>query len=305
MKSFLSGLIAAPFTPFDAHGDIVFDTIPQQAKLLARNGVSGAFICGTTGEGCSLTSAERRATAEKWRETAPAGLKVIVHVGHLSLRESCDLARHAEEIGVDAIATMAPGFFKPVDAEGLAEWCAGVAAAAPKLPFYYYHMPAMTGVQISVNDFLERARALVPSLAGVKFTDEDLFDYSRSGRVAEGRFSMLFGRDEILLAGLSLGAAGAVGSTYNFAAPLFLRLMKRFDEGDLDGARKAQVQAQEIIQALNMHGGLVAGKAAMKLIGLDCGPARLPLRQLTPDNEERLRADLEKVGFFDCCCKLP
>jgi N-acetylneuraminate lyase len=116
---------------------------------------------------------------------------------------------------------------------------------------------------------------------------------------------MLFGRDEILIAGLSIGAVGAVGSTYNFAAPLFVNLIRAFNEGDMLTARAEQARARDFISVLHRRGGLSAGKSVMKLIGVDCGPVRLPLRQLTESQEAALRTDLEAIGFFEYCCKLP
>jgi N-acetylneuraminate lyase len=305
MQSILTGLVAAPFTPFRPDGEVALDTIARQAAMLVHNGVTGAFVCGTTGEGQSLTIEERKQIVSAWRAAAPPSLKLVVHVGHLSLPVSCALARHAQEAGVDAIATIAPSFFKPAGAPELVAWCRQVAAAAPKLPFYYYHMPAMTGVTIPVAEFLQQTDGQIPTLAGVKFTHEDLMDYGRASQVAGGRYAMLFGRDEILLAGLSLGAVGAVGSTYNFAAPLFRRLMAAFDRGDLAAAREEQARARDFITVVHRHGGLAAGKLVMKLIGLDCGPVRLPLRQPSAEQEQSLRKGLERVGFFDYCCRLP
>lgn len=304
MKS-LSGLIAAPHTALHADGSLAPEIIPQQARLLAHNGVAGAFICGTTGEGSSLTARERRQVVEGWVQARPASLAVIVHVGHLSLGEACEFARHAQESGADAIATLAPCFFRPGNTADLVAWCAAVAAAAPRLPFYYYHMPAMTGVSIPAADFLEAAAPRIPTLAGVKFTHENLMDFGRASEVAGGKFTLLFGRDEILLAGLALGAPGAVGSTYNFAAPLYHRIIDAFRRGDLAAARRAQSQAMAFIDVLGRHGGLSAGKLAMKLIGVDCGPVRLPLHALSAQVENALRADLEKIGFFDYASKLP
>ncbi len=303
MKLTLTGLVAAPHTPFRADGALDLDTIPRIAALLAHNGVSGAFICGTTGEGSSLSVAERKEVATAWRRSAPKGLKLAVHVGHLCLAESCALAAHAQEIGADAVATIAPSFFKPAGEAELVEWCRRIAAAAPALPFYYYHMPAMTGVNIPAADFLQRARDVIPNLAGVKFTHEDLMDYGNAGEVDGGRYGMLFGRDEILLAGLSLGAVGAVGSTYNYAAPLYLRLIAAFERGDLAAARRAQAQAREFISVVGRHGGLAAGKLAMKLVGVDCGPVRLPLRHPSSEQERSLRQGLEQIGFFDYCSR--
>jgi N-acetylneuraminate lyase len=301
----LTGLIAAPHTPFHADGSLALETIARQAKLLAHNRVSGAFVCGTTGEGSSLTGEERRRVVESWAAVKPASVALIVHVGHLSLGDARNFAQHAQEVGADAIATIAPSFFKPGGTAELVAWCSRVAAAAPKLPFYYYHMPAMTGVTISAGDFLQAANGQIPNLAGVKFTHENLMDFGRSSEIEAGRYTMLFGRDEILLSGLALGARGAVGSTYNFAAPLYHRIIAAFDRGDLESARRDQSRAMEFIDILGRHGGLSAGKSAMKLIGLDCGPVRLPLRELSAHDETKLKADLEQIGFFDYASTLP
>lgn len=301
----LSGLIAAPHTPFRPDGAVAFDVIARQAQLLAHNRVAGAFICGTTGEGPSLTSEERRQIAEAWIAARPEGLSVIVHVGHLCLAEARALATHAQRIGADAIATVAPSFFKPAGQNELVAWCAQVAAAAPQLPFYYYTIPSMTGVSLSAADFLATAESTIPNLAGIKFTFENLMDFQRATAHAAGKFNVLFGRDEILLAGLGLGAKGAVGSTYNFAAPLYHRIIDAFNRGDLETARRAQMNAVEFISVLDRHGGLAAGKSVMKLLGLDCGPVRLPIRALTKNDEASLRAGLEKIGFFDYACQLP
>ncbi len=305
MHKSLTGLIAAPHTPFHPDGSLALESIPAQARLLAHNRVRGAFICGTTGEGASLTGEERRQVVEAWIAARPAPLAVIVHVGHLSLGDACAFARHAQATGADAIATLAPSFFKPGSVGDLVAWCAQVAAAAPELPFYYYHMPAMTGVTFPATDFLEVAASRIPNLAGVKFTHENLMDFGRAAAFAGGKYEILFGRDEILLSGLALGARGAVGSTYNFAAPLYRRIIDAFQRGDLDGARRDQLRAMEFIEILARHGGLAAGKSAMKLIGLDCGPVRLPLRALTERDEASLRDGLERIGFFDYCSQLP
>jgi N-acetylneuraminate lyase len=297
MKPRLNGLIAAPFTPFLPDGGLNLSVIQQQADSLAANGVTGAFICGTTGEGLSLTTAERMQVAERWVAAAARRLKVIVHVGHNSLGDSQELAGHAEQVGADAFATMGPTFFLPAGAEQLADFCARMAKAAPSLPFYYYHLPAMTGVNMPMIEFLKCASQGIPNFAGVKFTDEDLMSYSQCLNFEDGRFDILFGRDEILLAALALGAIGAVGSTYNYMAPLYHQLRAAFERGDLETARRHQFTAMHIITVMNRHGGLPAGKAMMGMVGIDCGPVRPPLRNLSPGELEALRRELQQTGF--------
>lgn len=303
MSEHITGLVAPPFAAFHADGSLFLDKVEYQAESLFLSGARGAFVCGTTGESLSLTVPERMALAERWAAAAPRELAVIVHVGHPCLEDCKALAAHAQKVRARAIGAMAPCFFRPADTDGLVAWCAEVAAAAPELPFYYYHIPSMTGVNIPVADFLERAADRIPNLAGAKFTYENLMDYHRCLSLRGGRFDMLFGRDEILLSALVLGAKGAIGTTYNFAAPLYLRIIEAFERGDLATARAEQLRAVEMVQTLLRHGGLPAFKAVMKMIRVDCGPVRPPLRDLSLEERHRLHQDLERIGFFDYCSR--
>ena len=271
------GLIAATFTPFAADGSVDAGVVPRYAGHLRAQGVAGVFVNGTTGEGLSLSLAEREMLAEAWKAEAK-GLKVVVHVGHNALPDARRLAAHAESIGADAIAAVAPSFFKP-GLDALAEWCAAVASAAPHTPFYLYHMPSMSGVNVPMAAFLRHAAPRIPTLAGVKFTYENLMDYMEALRLDGRRFDVLFGRDEILLAAMALGARGAVGSTYNYAAAPYLETMRAFAAGDLAAAQNAQARAQALVDILVESGdGIVCGKAMMPLrAGIDCGPVRSPL----------------------------
>ena len=296
-NSRLTGLVAAPFTAMHADGSLNLSLIERQAKALAENRVNGAFICGTTGEGMSLTTDERLQVAEKWMAVAPRQLRVIVHVGHHSAAESRTLAAHAERMKAYAIATLGPTFFTVANVEGLVDFCAQIAAAAPSLPFFYYHIPVMTRADLPMFDFLRVASRRIPNLAGIKFTHENLMDYSRCLDFEEGRFNILFGRDEILLAALALGATGAVGSTYNFMAPVYRRVLEAFNAGELDAARHHQALAIRIIALMSQRGGLPAGKAMMKMAGLDCGPVRAPLANLPVETLAVFTRELEQAGF--------
>jgi N-acetylneuraminate lyase len=295
------GLIAAPFTPLCADRTLDLDAVEGYARWLHRQDVVGAFICGTTGEGMSLTLDERRQLAERWVTAAPAGLRVVVHVGHNSLAECQTLAAHAQSIGADSIACLAPFFFKPAGVEGLVDWCEQVAAAAPRLPFYYYHMPSMTGVSVKVHEFLRLASQRIPNLAGIKFTFEDLEDYRRCLELEDGRFDVLFGRDELLLSALKLGARGAVGSTYNYAAPLYHALIAAHQQGDSAKAAELQALAVRMINAFLECGAhpIAAFKWFMSRVAVECGPVRLPLANPTPEQIAALETKLEASGVFE------
>lgn len=305
MVQHIEGLIAAPFTAFQADGEVNLNVIEQQAEFLHRNGVCGAFICGTTGEGHSLTVAERIDIARRWMEVAAEDLQVIVHVGHNAITACKTLASHAQQIGAYGIGAMAPFFFKPHIVEELVAFCREIALAAPELPFYYYHIPCMTGVNFPMIAFLEAAADQIPNLAGIKYTYEDLMDFEQCLRFENGRFDMLFGRDEMLLSALSLGVRGAVGSTYNFAAPLYPDMVQAFEAGDWEKTRYLQHKAVELIQLLAKVSPafLPAAKSVMKILGLDCGPVRPPLSNLTKDQTDTLQKELQKIGFFEYCSK--
>ena len=305
MQNRFRGLIAAPFTPFKADRSINLDVIPAYARFLRENGVSASFVCGTTGEGLSMTLEERMAVAEKWTQSIDARLPVIVHVGHTCLEDARKLTAHAAKIGAAAVSALAPCFFKPRNVDELVDWCEAVASAAPNLPFYYYNIPSMTGVTLPVAEFLAKAAARIPTLVGVKYTHEDFPDYNACVKAAGGRFDILFGRDELLLEGWKAGALGAVGSTYNYAAPIYLRLLDAHKQGDEAKARALQDAAIRMIAICNGTGvtHLAASKALMAMLGVDCGPVRLPLIQPSVAQLATLRAKLTEIGFFDFACR--
>ncbi len=299
MPGKFSSLIAAPHTPMHQDGSLDLDRIPDLAAHLARTGVTGVFVAGTTGECHSLTFDERRRLAARWCEVGKGcGLKVIVHAGGNCLADARLLAAHAARCGADAVSAMAPFFFKPRSAEQLVAFCAEVARSAAETPFYFYHIPELTGVVLPMVRFLELSGPAIPSLAGIKYTSQDLIDYQDCVRFGGGALDILFGTDEALLAGLSLGARGAVGSTYNFAAPLYRRLVDAFETGDLDAAREEQARSVLLIQTIARYGYTAAAKSVMAMIGIDCGPARMPLESLSADARARLKSDLERIGFF-------
>jgi N-acetylneuraminate lyase len=237
-------------------------------------------------------------------------LKVVVHVGSHSLPDARELAAHAQEIGAAAVSALAPGYFKPAGVDDLVDFCAAVAAAAPKLPFYYYHIPSMTGVTLSAADVLRRGAARIPTLAGVKFTHNDLMMLqeclavvgvgggNRNGGVGDGRPDVVYGSDETLLAGLAFGLGGAVGSTYNYAAPVYHELMKAFAAGDLSAARRAQAKSVALVRVLMDFGVARTGKAIMEMIGVDCGPVRAPLRPLGLEERYAVYDRLKPLDIF-------
>tara|TARA_R110002167_G_scaffold91458_1_gene246013 strand:+ start:58595 stop:59503 length:909 start_codon:yes stop_codon:yes gene_type:complete len=294
----LTGLIAAPHTPFDKNGDVNLMVIDQIAALLIKQGVQGIYICGTTGEGLNCSVAERKAIAERWVSAAKGKLSITVHTGALSIVDSLELTKHAETLDVFAISIIAPCFFKPGSVDELVEYCATVSAAAPTKAFYYYHS-GMSGVMFDMEQFLIKADKMIPNLAGIKFNHIDLYEYQRCKRVCNGKFDIPFGVDEFLPGGLAVGAIGAVGSTYNYAAPLFQDIIEAFKQGDQQTVTSLMDKVISIIRPLVQYGGVAAGKAAMLLHGIDVGDPRLPIRTLSAQEKEQVVAKMQAAGFMD------
>lgn len=301
----IKGLIDAPFTPFHEDGSLNLAPIPEYAALLARNGLKGVFINGSSGEGYMLTEEERMQLAEAWMAAVPEGFKVIVHVGSTSVMSSRRLAEHAQKIGAWGIGAMATPFPKIGSIEQLCRYCEEIASAAPNLPFYYYHIPAFNGAFLSMYDFLKAVDGRIPNFAGIKYTFESLYEYNRCRRYQHGKFDMLHGQDETILPCLAMGGAqGGIGGTTNYNGRCLTGILEAWEKGDLEKARQLQDFAQDVIDVIcNFRGNIVGGKRIMKLIGLDLGPNRVPFMTVTEEEELELRRQLEAIDFFSHCNK--
>lgn len=302
----IKGLIDAPFTPFHPNGDVNLDPIPEYAAMLKKNGLKGVFINGSSGEGYMLTPDERKKLAEAWVAAAPEDFKVIVHVGSCSARESRELARHAAEIGAWGIGAMAPPFPKIGRVEELIKYIEEIAAGAPELPFYYYHIPAFNGAYLSMVELLEKIDGRVPNFAGIKYTFESIYEYNQCRLYKDGKYDMLHGQDETILPSLAMGGAqGGIGGTTNYNGRELVAIIDAWNRGDLEAAREHQNFAQAVINVIcNFRGNIVGGKRIMKLIGLDLGPNRIPFRNLTDEEEAEMKKQLEAIDFFSRCNKL-
>lgn len=299
----IKGLIDAPFTPFLENGEVNYDIIPQYAKMLKKNGLKGAFVNGSSGEGYMLTTEERKKLAEAWVKAKPEDFMIIVHVGSCCAKDSKELARHAAEIGADAIGAMAPPFPKINRIEELVKYIEIIASGAPELPFYYYHIPAFNGAYLPMVKLLEAVDGRVPNFAGIKYTFESIYEYNQCRLYKNGKYDMLHGQDETILPSLAMGGAqGGIGGTTNYNGRELVAIIEDWNRGDIEAAREHQNFSQEVINVIvKYRGNIVGGKRIMKLIGLDLGKNRVPFQNLTDKEEQELKADLEAIGFFSRC----
>ena len=299
MPNPLRGLVAATYTPFKPDRSLDLAAVRPLVEWLLADGVGGFYVCGSTGEGVSLSSTERKQVTEAFVAATASRVPVVVQVGHNSLAEACELAAHAEAAGADATSAMPPSYFKPNSVAMLVECCRQIAAAAPKIPFYYYHIPVLTGVALPMAAFLTAAAEHIPNLAGLKYTANSLNEYQACVALDGGRFDVLYGFDELLLQAISVGASAAVGSTFNIAAPLYRRVFEAFHAGDIEAARREQLRAVTMIDAIAAYPFHPAMKRILGWLDTPVGTCREPLPELSDAQAESLRGHLDAIGFFE------
>lgn len=196
---------------------------------------------------------------------------------------------------------MAPPFPKIGRIEELVEYCEAIAAAAPNLPFYYYHIPAFNGAFLPMLDLLKAVDGRIPNFAGIKYTYESLYEYNQCRLYANGKFDMLHGQDETILPSLAQGGArGGIGGTTNYNGRELTGIIEAWNNGDIETAREKQNFSQEVINVIcHFRGNIVGGKRIMKLLGFDLGPNRVPFRNMTDEEEAQMKKELEEIGFFE------
>jgi N-acetylneuraminate lyase len=271
---------------------------------LRGNKVAGAFVNGSTGDFASLSVDERKLIIEEWSKYKSDDFFVINHVGHTSLKVAKDLATHSAD-KVDAIATLSPYYFNIPSLQSLVSYCAEIAACAPNLPFYYYHIPDLTGANFAMVDFLKLAEDQIPNLAGIKFTKNNVVDFRYSKNYKNNKYNILYGVDEMFLASLPYEATGWVGSTYNHLAPLYYNIVEAFNAGDHKKASQLQTKSMQFVDELNNRGGFNgAGKSFMKVLGIDCGPSRYPHKTFSNEELKEVTGVLEGLGIMQYVSKL-
>ena len=298
----MKSLIAATYAPMDSKGVVSTKVVPQYADFLKRNRVSGIFANGSTGDFASLSVEERKEIIEAWAEQKTPDFFITNHVGDINLNHAVELAAHSAD-KVDAIATLAPFYFKP-NLEKLVFYCKTIAEAAPNVPFYYYHIPELTGAHFDMTQFMQKAKDEIPSFTGLKFTQNNMIHFTQAKFYNNQEFNVLFGVDEAFLPSLPLGATGWVGSTYNHLSNLYLTIKDNFDKGNNQFAADLQQKAIEFVNIVASYGGFNGGgKSFMRLLGIDCGSARYPHITLSASQLQEIYSSLEKLGIAEYLSK--
>ena len=292
----MKNMFAATYAPMKEDFSINPEVVGEYSKYLLRNNVFGVFINGSTGDFVSLTGNERNELLEAWSDQRENGLYLINHVGSNSLKEAEDLAK-ASVGKADAIAAIAPFYFKPAKLQQLLDYCKAIAAQAGDLPFYYYHLPVLTGVNFSMTAFAEMAKEQIPNFAGIKFTENNLVEFQKTN-LNHPDIDIFFGVDEAFYSSLGSISKGWVGSTYNHLSPLFHEIKAEFDKGNFEKALKLQSLVVTFVETLSNYGSFNgSGKSFMSVLGIDCGPSRFPHPTLTKQQLEEASKAFDTMGL--------
>lgn len=278
----LEGVVSALVTPFDDGDNIREDSIRRIINYNLKNGVSGFYVCGSTGESLLLTLDERKRILEIVKDEVKDRAFIIANIGCMGTKFSIELAKHAEETGVDAISSFPPIYYK-FSFDEIKQYYFDIANSV-NVPLIIYYIPSFTNVEMSLENFSELLEH--KNIIGVKFTSMNLFMLERIKALSNK--TIFNGFDEVFLGGLSLGADGMIGSTCNIVPAIIRGIYDSFRSKEMEKAYIYQQKLNEIINDIKDFGIIPATKAILSLIGIECGKPRKPFKALEEEEIARL-----------------
>lgn len=284
-----NGIFPALVTPFNKDGRVNEEALRKIVRLNLGKGIKGFYVGGSTGEAFLLTLEERKYILDIVTDEAKGKCTLISHIGCISTGQAIELGKHADKVGVDAVSSIPP-FYYNFSFNEIKSYYYDIVNNVD-LPMFIYNFPAFSGVTLNstnLKEFICDDRFI-----GVKHTSYDLYQLQQMKSLDE-RLVLFNGHDEVFLAGLSMRADGAIGSTYNFMAEKFIRINELYNEHRVDEAQKIQIEANEIIKALIKVGVLPGVKYALELQGIECGDCRKPFKTLTDEDKSLLKESLNK-----------
>lgn len=280
------GIFTALLTPFDKQDRVNEAVLRRLVRHNLALGVRGFYVCGSTAEAFMLSTEERARVMEIVREEAPTAT-LIAHIGSIDERVATALARRARELSYDMVSSVAPFYYKFSFPE-IREYYFRVQAAA-ELPMLVYHFPAFSGVNMGISEmgqFLSDDR-----FAGIKYTSNDFFTMEQCKSTFPDKL-VYNGFDEMFLCGLSMGADGGIGSTYNFMADKFVQIESLFQKNRIAEAQALQQEANRIIAILCRVGVMAAEKEVLCQLGMDFGVCRHPFGEPTAEQKALIAREI-------------
>lgn len=286
----LQGIFTALVTPFSNNGKINENALQDLVRMNIKKGVSGFYVGGSTGEAFLLTLEERKVILEVVAAECKGKCPVIAHIGCISTDQAIELGKHAEKVGVDAVSSVPPFYYK-FSWQEIKRYYNDIMDNV-EVPMIVYNFPAFSGVDLASDNFREMFED--ERIIGVKHTSMDLYQLNRLKQLSQ-RLIVFNGHDEVFLAGLCMGADGAIGSTYNFMADKFIKIYHLFQEGKMEEAKALQTRVNEVIKVLIQVGVYQGIKYILSLQGIECGQCRKPFKALTEVEKEVIRNALNNL----------
>uniref|UniRef100_A0A182T0U9 N-acetylneuraminate lyase n=1 Tax=Anopheles maculatus TaxID=74869 RepID=A0A182T0U9_9DIPT len=258
MKTFnFTGLMAPVFTPYtNGNETLNIQAIEPYVEMLMANHVKGVLVNGTSGEGMLLTTAERMLVTEAWQSACKKhGITVMVQIGGAPYPDVVQLAQHASRIDVDAVLCLPELYFKPKTADKLVSYLKSVAQHCPTIPFFYYHIPMFTDVNVHMPTFLDSAEKEISNFRGIKYTSGDL--EQGSACLKDGRIIFL-GADTILCGAVAAGFDSFIMTTLNICPEIALEIITHVNRGDVKEAREKQRKLNALIGTILQDGDWVS-----------------------------------------------
>lgn len=295
--------MAPVFTPFknDINRTLNVDVIPSYADYCQKNGIKGILVNGTTGEGTSMNTKERKVVTEVWIEQCKLYKQhLMVQVGGTSLPDVATLAEHAEKSGADSILCLPELFQKPVSPNDLIHYLKIVAKAAPNTPLFYYHIPRMTHANIHMGTFLNSIGNSIPTFSGIKFSSTVLDEGLAAVKADNEKYCVFLGSHAIMAGAYTLGFSLAIATTQNIFPQFGETIFKSIMKGQLLKARETQENLNSAVNIINKYGPFVPSmKAAMQILSLvKVGGTREPITPVTAEQMKKMETELRNLPFL-------
>ena len=289
------GVIPAFYACYDEKGEISPAEVQRLAQYFIDKGVKGVYVNGSSGECIYQSVEDKKIVLENVMKVAKGKLTVIAHVACNNTKDSMELAAHAESLGVDAIASIPPIYFRLPD-HAIAKYWNDISSAAPNTDFVIYNIPQLAGVALSNSLFAEMRKN--PRVIGVKNSSMPVQDIQMFKADAGDDYIIFNGPDEQFISGRVIGAEAGIGGTYGVMPELFLKMNELVKAGQLEAAMPIQYAANSIIYKMcSAHGNMYAViKAILKLNeGFDIGSVRAPLAELTTEDMKIVEAAAQMI----------
>jgi 4-hydroxy-tetrahydrodipicolinate synthase len=289
----LEGIITALVTPFDEKGYINEELLRSLCEYQASKQVNGILVLGTTGEGISLSTDERKLIAEIVVDELKGTLPVIVHVGSSNIKVVTSLAQHAVDTGANAITSITPYFFKMSDRE-LLDFYVELSKNVPKgYPIFVYNFPEASGNDINPV-ILGKLLDKVENIVGIKYSSSNMMKTQEYLKLKKNNFKIFTGADQLFYPALCLGCDGLVSGNANVLPELYLAIFRSFKEDNLKVAKKLHYFGSEIAK-LFKYGNIPTLKAGMKLRGIDGGYVKKPFKELDINETNKLQVEFSQI----------